>query len=138
MKNTLRSLLALTLSAACLASPAQAQAQASPESDQRLRDQEVIQTNYLKDAHKAISGYFNTLGLKREQVKEGLTIPWVATTMRHTWINGDFMPVTHGFALATDKTASNGCPVFKIIAFDSGFSGGKYTSRYEANFGICP
>ena len=134
MKNTLRSLLALTLSAACLASPSQAQA--SPESEQRARqEQETIQTRYLPDAQKAISAYFNTLGLKPEQIKEGLTIPWVSMTPRKGWFNREFVHTANGFAVATGKTASNGCPEFQIVAFNNNT---RETYRSDAKFGICP
>ncbi len=91
---------------------------------------------YLPDVQSSVTGYFNTLNIRSDQMKKGLTIPWVSTNTKTNWTGNPIYLSTHGFAVATGTTsATNKCPEFKVVAFSSP---GKLTHRTEAVYGICP
>lgn len=133
MNSRLTTGLILTLAASFFAAApsyaqtAQAQAQAHTETAMKP---------YLPDVQRSISGYFNTLNIRADQVKEGLTIPWVSTNKETNWAGYPSYAFTHGFSVATGKISPvNKCPEFKVIALNHVV---KDTSRVELNFGICP
>ena len=64
----------------------------------------------------SISGFFNTLNVKKEQTKQGLTIDWTSSTSQqlgpgiNVWVPAyDF-----GHAVATGKFNAQGCPEFDV------------------------
>ena len=132
MKHKFLKSMALVLAFSGFAPMAQAETQA--EVDARAA-QENISKNYIGDVQKSVSAYFNTLNIKSSQVKEGLTIPWVNTAVHDGWFGYKATPAVNGFAVASGKTGANGCPIFKVIAFDHDI---RDTQRVEANFTICP
>lgn len=94
---------------------------AGPQAAQNL-------ATFYPSVQSAVSAYFNTLGVKGDQARKGLVIPWVVTaplsyTRAGLWGKpqtdvDDAAPVyVHGYAVALGKTAG-GCPLFKIQGVD--------------------
>lgn len=133
MKHAFLKAMTLVLAGIALAPAAEAQTQSTQDDD--VQQENVIRQNYLGDVQKSVSGYFNTMNIKKDQAKEGLTVPWVSMTQQKGWLGVSPPPVSSGFAVATGKTGANGCPVFKVVAFSLGLG---TTNRTDATLAICP
>jgi hypothetical protein len=85
-----------------------------------------VRTEFTADIQQTLTAYFNTLGLKKEDIKRGFTVPWVASQdgSRH-----------HGFVTATGETSAKGCPVWKVSSFEHY---GDIHSRSDATQAFCP
>lgn len=92
---------------------------------------EAAQNNlsrYYPAVQSAITGYFNTHGLRPDQAAKGLVIPWVVT-QPVPYAGTDFwgkpaaltdfgaVDHVHGYAVAQGSTVG-GCPLFQIKGVD--------------------
>lgn len=85
-----------------------------------------VTTEFTADIQQALTAYFNTHSLKKEDIKPGFTVPWVAAQASAE---------DHGFLVATGETSAKGCPVWKVSSFEHY---GKYSSRSDATQAFCP
>lgn len=85
-----------------------------------------VKAEFTVDMQQSLTAYFNTHGLKKEDIKPGFTVPWVASKEGAE---------DHGFLVATGETSPKGCPVWKVSSFEHY---GKYSSRSDAKQAICP
>jgi hypothetical protein len=95
------------------------------------------ETTYAADLQNTLTGYFNSHGMKAQDVKEGLTIPWTASSATLATIKGDsvFDPVHRsGYMVATGKLSDEGCPVFDVTVIKDV----RDTVRYETQIPVCP
>lgn len=76
----------------------------------------------------SVTAYFNSHGMKRDAVREGLVIPWTVTKPveyvgQDFWGNTQTMEwrgatdYVHGYAVALGRS-QGGCPLFKIKGVD--------------------
>lgn len=96
------------------------------------------ETTYAADLQNTLTGYFNSHGMKAQDVKEGLTIPWTASRATLDKLSeGQLIKAEHrsGYMIATGKTSPDGCPVFDVQLIKEN---GKYTYRYETQIPVCP
>ncbi|TAL27927.1 MAG: hypothetical protein EPN97_15790 [Alphaproteobacteria bacterium] len=100
--------------------------------------QQSIQQTFGADLQNTLTGYFNSHGMKAGDVKEGLTIPWVASAETMQKINDSRILSTltrSGYMVATGEKSDAGCPVFKVTTI---FDNGEYTSREDTKLPVCP
>jgi hypothetical protein len=98
---------------------------------------QTTETVYAADLQNTLTGYFNSHGMKAENVKEGLTIPWTASQATLDKIKGDSVfGIAHrsGYMVATGKLSDEGCPVFDVTVIKDT----RDTVRYETQIPVCP
>jgi hypothetical protein len=96
-----------------------------------------IEQTYANDLQNSLTGYFNSHGMKAENVKEGLTIPWNASRATLDKIKGGSIldPVHRsGYMVATGKLSDEGCPVFDVTRIKDV----RDTVRYDTQLPVCP
>lgn len=99
--------------------------------------QQSAETTYAADLQNTLTGYFNSHGMKAENVKEGLTIPWTASRATLDKIQGGSVfttPHRSGYMVATGKLSDEGCPVFDVTVIKDN----RDTQRYETQIPVCP
>ncbi|MEZ0261006.1 MAG: hypothetical protein ACAH80_08350 [Alphaproteobacteria bacterium] len=96
-----------------------------------------VETTYAADLQNTLTGYFNSHGMKAQDVKEGLTIPWNASQATLDKIRGDsiiYPAHRSGYMVATGKLSDEGCPVFDVTVIKDT----RDTTRYETQVPVCP
>lgn len=81
------------------------------------------------DIETSLKAYTATHGLAKEDIREGLVIPWTLQKAESPY------SLRHGFLVATGKTGGEGCPVFKVVTYSGR---GNAQHRYDVNMAICP
>ncbi len=110
------------------AAPAQARTVPDLPSPEELAKVQQNLTYFYPAMQSAITAYFNSHGLQRDQAKSGLVIPWVVTQPityagKDFWgkptvlTDGKAVDYVHGYAVAQGRTIG-GCPVFQMKGVD--------------------
>jgi hypothetical protein len=140
MTQTLKKTFLAFAACAAFASAAPAAAQDYSSPDYRA---------YMPSMQSAVSGYFNTLGIKKDQAKEGLVIPWVVIDASPLPVDKSWLGTTadatavgrvHGYLVATGKQSA-GCPVFKAFGSDERTASsltGVWSLNLPKPVAICP
>lgn len=111
--------------------------------DYKTQTAAIVDSNFA-NVQRSVSGFFNTLSLKKENTKAGLTILWTSSHSVPTHQSGGSTQLQrafdHGYAVATGKFSSQGCPEFEVTVFQksSGTHGDRIAKRGDVLRAICP